>query len=107
MHRENELARLSQDIIAALKTVYDPEIPVDIYELGLIYKVDIEDNNLVNIIMTLTTVNCPMADKLPQWVEDAVLMVEGVSEVKVELTFSPPWTKEFMSEEAKIALNLY
>ncbi len=107
MHYEDDLTRLSDDIVAAIKTVYDPEIPVDIYELGLIYKVDIEDDNNVKILMTLTTVNCPMADKLPQWVEDAVLMVEGVRNVEVELTFTPPWTKEFMSEEAQIALNIY
>lgn len=107
MQCEENLIRLGDDIVAAIKTVYDPEIPVDIYELGLIYKVDIEDDNNVKILMTLTTVNCPMADKLPQWVEDAVLMVEGVKGVDVELTFTPPWTKDFMSEEAQIALNIY
>lgn len=107
MINEEELNRLSEDIINAIKTVYDPEIPVDIYELGLIYKVDIEDDYNVKILMTLTAPNCPMADKLPRWLEDAVLMVGGVQNVEVELTFSPPWTKELMSEEAQIALNIY
>lgn len=107
MHNEEELNRLSEDIVAAIKTVYDPEIPVDIYELGLIYKVDIEEDNNVKILMTLTTPNCPVAEKLPKWLEDAVLMVEGVQNVDIELTFTPPWTKELMSEEAQIELNLY
>lgn len=104
---EHELQRLSDNIVAAIKTVYDPEIPVDIYELGLIYKVDIEEGGLVTIVMTLTAPNCPMADKLPKWVEDSVSMVEGVQSVCINLTFTPPWTKDMMSEEALVALNMY
>lgn len=104
---ESEETQLTQDIIAALKTVYDPEIPVDVYELGLIYKVDIEEGNIVKILMTLTAPNCPVAGDLPKWVEDAVSAVEGVQIAEVTLTFTPPWTKDLMSEEAQIALNYY
>jgi len=102
-----ELDRLTQDIIAALKTVYDPEIPADIYELGLIYRVDIEDNRMVKIEMTLTAPGCPVAGEMPGWVEDAVSTVEGISGVEVEMVFSPPWTPERMSEEAQIAVGWY
>lgn len=102
-----ELARLSDDIIAALKTVYDPEIPADIYELGLIYKIDIEDDRTVKIVMTLTAPGCPVAGEMPGWVENAVGAVEGVSGVDVEMTFDPPWSADRMSEEAQVALGWY
>jgi FeS assembly SUF system protein len=101
---EDEVARLSDDIVAALKTVYDPEIPADIFELGLIYKVDIEDDRMVKIMMTLTAPGCPVAGEMPGWVENAV---EGVSGVEVEMTFDPPWTPERMSEEAQVAVGWY
>ena len=103
----DELARLSDDIIAALKTVFDPEIPADIFELGLIYKVDIEDDRMVKIMMTLTAPGCPVAGEMPGWVENAVGAVEGVSGVEVEMTFDPPWTPERMSEEAQVAVGWY
>jgi FeS assembly SUF system protein len=102
-----ELARLSDDIIAALKTVYDPEIPADIFELGLIYKIDIEDDRMVKIDMTLTAPGCPVAGEMPGWVENAVGAVEGVSGVEVQMTFDPPWTPDRMSEEAQVALGWY
>ncbi|TDH39486.1 SUF system Fe-S cluster assembly protein [Pseudohoeflea suaedae] len=104
---QEELARLSDDIIMALKTVYDPEIPADIYELGLIYKVDIEDDRSVKIAMTLTAPGCPVAGEMPGWVENAVGTVEGVSGVEVEMTFDPPWTPDRMSEEAQVAIGWY
>ena len=102
-----ELARLSDDIVSALKTVYDPEIPADIYELGLIYKIDIEDDRAVKIDMTLTAPGCPVAGEMPGWVQDAVGTVEGVSGVEVNMVFDPPWTPDRMSEEAQVALNFY
>jgi FeS assembly SUF system protein len=103
----DELARLSDDIIGALKTVYDPEIPADIYELGLIYKIDVEDNREVKIAMTLTAPGCPVAGEMPGWVQDAVGSVEGVSNVEVDMVFDPPWTPDRMSEEAKVAVGWY
>jgi len=103
----DELERLSDDIIAALKTVYDPEIPADIFELGLIYKIDIEDDRMVKIVMTLTAPGCPVAGEMPGWVENAVGAVEGVSGVEVEMTFDPPWTPERMSEEAQVEVGWY
>jgi FeS assembly SUF system protein len=103
----DEIARLSDDIVAALKTVYDPEIPADIYELGLIYRVDIEDDRSVKIVMTLTAPGCPVAGEMPGWVENAVGAVEGVSGVEVEMTFDPPWSADRMSEEAQVALGWY
>lgn len=102
-----ELARLSDDIVAALKTVYDPEIPADIFELGLIYKIDIEDDRMVKIDMTLTAPGCPVAGEMPGWVENAVSSVEGVSGVEVKMTFDPPWSPDRMSEEAQVALGWY
>lgn len=104
---EAELARLTDDIVVALKTVYDPEIPVDIYELGLIYKVDISDARTVAVEMTLTTPNCPAAAELPGMVESAVAAVAGISDVKVDITFDPPWDQGRMSEEARATLNLW
>ena len=101
----DELERITADIIRSLKTVYDPEIPVDIYELGLIYKVDLNDDRLLTVDMTLTAPGCPVAGEMPGWVEDAVRGVEGVEDVKVEMTFDPPWTPEKMSDEAKLELG--
>ena len=97
--------KLAEKIIKVLKTVCDPEIPVDIYELGLIYDVLVNDNSEVKIIMTLTTPNCPVADSLPKEVEDKVKLLSEVSDAKVELTFEPPWTRDLMSEEAKLELG--
>ncbi len=102
-----ETERLGADIVAALKTVYDPEIPADIYELGLIYKIDIEDDRSVKIEMTLTAPGCPVAGEMPGWVENAVGAVEGVSGVEVTMTFDPPWSPDRMSEEAQIAVGWY
>jgi len=103
----DELARLTDDIIAALKTVYDPEIPADIYELGLVYRIDIEDDRSVKIDMTLTAPGCPVAGEMPGWVENAVGAVEGVGNVEVNMVFDPPWTPDRMSEEAQVALGWY
>lgn len=102
-----ELERLTDDIVAALKTVYDPEIPVDIYELGLIYKVDIDDSRKVVIDMTLTAPGCPVAGEMPGWVENAVATVPGVSDVQVEMVFDPPWSPDRMSEEAEVAIGWF
>ncbi len=104
---KQELTRMTNDIIAAIKTVYDPEIPVDIFELGLIYKIDIADDRQITIDMTLTAPGCPVAGEMPIWVRDAVTGVEGVMDVKVEMVFDPPWDMSRMSEEAQIALNMY
>ncbi|NTG13981.1 SUF system Fe-S cluster assembly protein [Agrobacterium rhizogenes] len=104
---EEELGRLSDDVISALKTVYDPEIPADIFELGLIYKIDIEDDRMVKIVMTLTAPGCPVAGEMPGWVENAVGAVEGVSGVEVSMTFDPPWSADRMSEEAQVAIGWY
>ena len=102
-----ELERLTDDIVAALKTVFDPEIPVDIYELGLIYKVAINDSRAVDIDMTLTAPGCPVAGDMPKWVEDAVTAVPGVSGVNVAMVFDPPWDQSRMSDEAKVALDMW
>lgn len=102
-----EIDRLTDDIIAALKSVYDPEIPVDIYELGLIYKVDLSDDRDVAIEMTLTAPGCPVAGEMPGWVETAVGKVDGVRSAKAELVFDPPWDSSKMSDEAKLALNMF
>ena len=103
----DEVARMTDEIIAALKTVYDPEIPADIYELGLIYRVDIEDDRMVNIDMTLTTPNCPSAAELPAQVENAVAGVTGVREAKVTIVWDPPWDPSRMSDEARTVLNMW
>ncbi len=102
---QDELDRVTQDVIRALKTVYDPEIPVDIYELGLIYKVDLSDERLLTVDMTLTAPGCPVAEEMPGWVEGAVRGIDGVEDVKVNMTFEPPWTPEKMSDEAKLELG--
>ena len=102
-----ELDRLTDDLVTALKTVFDPEIPVDIYELGLIYKVDLSDDRDVVVEMTLTAPGCPVAGEMPIWVEEAVKKVEGVRSARAELTFDPPWDASKMSDEAKLALNMF
>jgi FeS assembly SUF system protein len=101
-----DLDALTDDIIDAVKTVYDPEIPVNIFELGLIYKIDVKDHGTVEIDMTLTAPGCPVAGDMPGWVEKAVSEVEGVGEVKVNLVFDPPWDQSKMSDEAKLELGL-
>lgn len=101
------LDALTDDIIAALKTVYDPEIPADIYELGLIYRIDISDERFITVDMTLTAPACPVAGEMPGWVETAILGVPGVSGVKVNMTFDPPWDQSRMSDEARAALDMW
>lgn len=103
----DELDRLTDEIIAALKTVYDPEIPADIYELGLIYRVEIDDGRNVSIDMTLTAPGCPVAGEMPGWVENAVATVPGVQSVKVNMVFDPPWDQSRMSDEARVALDMW
>lgn len=104
---QEELEQLTADIVAALKTVYDPEIPADVYELGLIYKIDVDDERNVAVEMTLTSPGCPVAGEMPTWVENAVASVAGVGVVTVKLTFDPPWDKDRMSDEAKLLLGMY
>ncbi len=104
---EEEIERMTADIIAALKTVYDPEIPSDLYELGLIYRIDIEDDRSVAVEMTLTSPGCPVAAEMPGWVQNAVNTVAGVRETKVNLVFDPPWHQGRMSDEARLALNMF
>lgn len=102
-----ELDKLTEDIIGALKTVYDPEIPSDIYELGLIYKVEVDNNKFVSIDMTLTAPACPVAGEMPGWVESAVSAVPGISGAKVTMVFDPPWDQSRMSDEARVALDMW
>jgi FeS assembly SUF system protein len=102
-----ELDDFTAKLVAALKTVYDPEIPVDIYELGLIYKVDVADNRDIEVDMTLTAPNCPVAGEMPGMVKAALEKVEGAGAVTVNMTFDPPWTPDKMSEEAKLELNMF
>jgi FeS assembly SUF system protein len=99
--------QLRDDLVAALKTVFDPEIPVDIYELGLIYRLDVDDDRNIEVDMTLTAPGCPVAGDMPSWVENAVSSVPGVGQVKVNLVFDPPWDPSRMSEEARLALNMF
>ena len=103
---EEEIERITTDVIAQLKSVYDPEIPVDIYELGLIYKVELEDDRTLKVLMTLTAPGCPVAGEMPRWVQEACEVVAGVHRVEVDMTFDPPWTMERMSEEARLELNM-
>jgi FeS assembly SUF system protein len=105
--KPEELEELTSALIKELKTVFDPEIPVDIYELGLIYKIDISDDKDITVDMTLTAPACPVAGEMPGWVKDAVARVPGVREVTVNMVFDPPWTPERMSEEAKLELNMF
>ena len=102
-----ETERLGTEIVAALKTVFDPEIPADIYELGLIYKVDLKDDRAVDVMMTLTTPNCPAAGELPTMVENAVASVPGVGVINVNLVWEPAWTRDRMSDEARLVLNMW
>ena len=102
-----EVDALTEQIVAALKTVYDPEIPADIYELGLIYNVEIDDDRFVAIDMTLTAPGCPVAGEMPGWVENAVSAVPGVAGAKVNMVFDPPWDQSRMSEEARVALDMW
>jgi len=104
---EQEIERLTHDMVAAIKTVYDPEIPVDVYELGLIYRIDVDDERNVEVDMTLTAPGCPVAGDMPVWVENAVASVAGVNRVTVKLVFDPPWEISRMSEEARVALNMF
>jgi FeS assembly SUF system protein len=104
---QDEISRLTDDIVASLKTVYDPEIPADIYELGLIYKIDIADDRKVAIDMTLTTPNCPSAQELPIMAENAVASVPGVGPVTVNVVWDPPWEPSRMSDEARVVLNMW
>ena len=104
---QEELNRITDQLIEKLKSVYDPEIPVDIYELGLIYKVDVSDDRVIAIDMTLTAPGCPVAGEMPGWVEDAVREIPEIRKVKVDLVFDPPWDPSRMSDEAKLALNMF
>jgi FeS assembly SUF system protein len=103
----DETERLTTEIVAALKTVFDPEIPADIYELGLIYKVDISDERAVDVTMTLTTPNCPAAGELPTQVENAIASVPGVGVVNINLVWEPAWSPDRMSDEARLVLNMW
>ena len=103
---DEQIASLGEEVIKVLKTIYDPEIPVDIYELGLIYDVQISDEGEAKVLMTLTTPNCPVAESLPMEVKEKVGEVEGITKSKVEITFEPEWEKDMMSEEAKFELGL-
>ena len=101
-----EQQTIEQQIIAALRTIYDPEIPVNIYDLGLVYKIEVDDQQMVHIVMTLTTPNCPVAETLPDEVMEKLQKIEGVSAVEVNLTFDPPWSQDNLSEEARLELGL-
>ena len=100
------MSELKEQIVSEIKKIYDPEIPVNIYELGLIYKIEIKDVKKVNIDMTLSSPNCPVAESLPKMVKDNILMLEGIDDVNLNLVWDPPWTKDKMSEAAKLELNL-
>jgi FeS assembly SUF system protein len=104
---KSELTLLTDQLIEKLKTVYDPEIPVDIYELGLIYKVDVSDERVVAIDMTLTAPGCPVAGEMPIWVRDAVMQIPDITDCAVNLVFDPPWDPSLMSDEAKLELNMF
>ena len=104
---EPEHDQLKDDLVAALKTVFDPEIPVDIYELGLIYRLHADEERNIEVDMTLTAPGCPVAGDMPGWVENAVASVPGVGQVKVKLVFDPPWDPSRMSDEARLALNMF
>lgn len=106
MEQEIDTAQLGEEIVRVLKTIYDPEIPVDIYELGLIYDVMVNTDNEVKILMTLTSPNCPVAESLPLEVEDKIKAIDNVAGAEVEITFDPPWSRDLMSEEAKLELGM-
>ncbi|MGQ1946317.1 SUF system Fe-S cluster assembly protein [Geofilum sp. OHC36d9] len=103
---DNNILNMEMDVINALKTVYDPEIPVNIYDLGLIYEVDVEEDGRVRILMTLTSPNCPVAESLPQEVHDTVSDLPGITNVEVNMTFDPPWDRDMLSDEALLELGL-
>lgn len=107
MESSSQHSEMKDRIIEVIKTVYDPEIPVDIYELGLIYDIDINDQGHVAVKMTLTTPMCPVADSLPMEVQEKIIGVEGVTDVDLQVVFDPPWNKELMSEEARFALDMF
>jgi len=102
-----EIERITADVITQIKTVYDPEIPVDIYELGLIYKVELEDDRTLKVEMTLTAPGCPVAGEMPEWVHDACMVIAGVKKVEVDMVFDPPWAMDLMSDEARLELNMF
>lgn len=104
---EEQMQKLGEDVVDVLRTVYDPEIPVDIYELGLVYDVQVSDEGDVHVLMTLTSPNCPVAESLPVEVEEKVKTIEEVKGAEVEITFDPPWTKDMMSEEARLELGMF
>ena len=106
METFDDTINLGEDVVKTLKTIYDPEIPVDIYELGLIYDVMINEDNEVKVLMTLTSPNCPVAESLPQEVEEKIRSIDTVKSAEVEITFDPPWSKDLMSEEAKLDLGM-
>ena len=106
MEKEIDTQELGEKIVRVLKTIYDPEIPVNIYELGLIYEIKVEKDNNVKVKMTLTTPNCPVAESLPKEVKDSIMQVKEVNDVDLELVWDPPWDKSMMSEAAKLELNL-
>ena len=107
MKSKIDTVELGEKVVKVIKTIYDPEIPVDIYELGLIYDVMVSEDAEVKIIMTLTTPNCPVAESMPQEVKDKVAMIEMVKDVELELTFEPPWSQDLMSEEARFELGMF
>ena len=109
MHKptNEEIERITADVITQIKTVYDPEIPVDIYELGLIYKVELEDDRTLKVEMTLTAPGCPVAGEMPEWVHDACMVIAGVKKVEVDMVFDPPWSMDLMSDEARLELNMF
>ncbi len=104
---EEQMQKLGEDVVDVLRTIYDPEIPVDIYELGLVYDVNVSDQGDVHVLMTLTSPNCPVAESLPVEVEEKVKTIDIVTTAEVEITFDPPWTKDMMSEEARLELGMF
>jgi FeS assembly SUF system protein len=105
-YTDNQMQKIGEDVVDVMRTIYDPEIPVDIYELGLIYDVNVNDEGDVHILMTLTSPNCPVAESLPEEVREKASSLDAVKEVEVEITFDPPWNKDMMSEEAKLELGM-
>jgi len=104
---DKDIERVTAEVITQIKTVFDPEIPVDIYELGLIYKVQLEDDWVLKVDMTLTAPGCPVAGEMPIWVQEACIMIDGVVKVEVDMVFEPPWTPDLMSDEARLELNMF
>lgn len=104
---DKDIERVTAEVITQIKTVFDPEIPVDIYELGLIYKVQLEDDWVLKVDMTLTAPGCPVAGEMPIWVQEACIMIDGVVKVEVDMVFDPPWTPDLMSDEARLELNMF